>query len=194
MSKRKKRLASERPAFLDQYRRPSDPHSDPNDRRYSREVEEKVQRMRASEFAELAESDDLAVRRVAAERALAEFLLPARRRRFQQLVVTDRGRAKLRAALAHLKDLDPRYQVRIAPSEQTPERIAELLRGTGAPSSCFVLSEKSSVDGKELPLGDALRDVVGCGAGTLVSCVAGQLGYYEGEEQGDRWILHRRAV
>ena len=40
-------------------------------------------------------------------------------------------------------------------------------------------------------LGEALEAVIGHGMGTLVSCVPGVLGFYEGESSGDRCILAR---
>jgi hypothetical protein len=38
-------------------------------------------------------------------------------------------------------------------------------------------------------LSEALREVVGRGMGTFVLCVPGKLGYYEGEDAGERYIL-----
>jgi len=37
----------------------------------------------------------------------------------------------------------------------------------------------------------ALDAIVGAGFGTLVSCVPGRLGYFEGEGQGKRYLLER---
>jgi hypothetical protein len=51
--RRKKKLAGDLAAFLQQYRRPSDAPHDPNDRRYDRELEAKVKRMRPEELDDL---------------------------------------------------------------------------------------------------------------------------------------------
>jgi hypothetical protein len=56
--------------------------------------------------------------------------------------------------------------------------------------SCRILSEDSDLDGKELPLLEALKKVVGYQMGTFLSCVPGKLAYFEDED--DRWILVRR--
>jgi hypothetical protein len=39
----------------------------------------------------------------------------------------------------------------------------------------------------------ALEKVVGQGMGTLLSCIPGELAYYEGQAPADRCILARRA-
>ncbi|HJU69001.1 MAG TPA: hypothetical protein VJ650_12255 [Gemmatimonadaceae bacterium] len=51
--------------------------------------------------------------------ALALFLLPARRDRFRKLLISERGRAKLRSQLAHFRDLDPKVCEHIPPSHQS---------------------------------------------------------------------------
>jgi hypothetical protein len=61
----------------------------------------------------------------------------------------------------------------------------------GAPETCYALSEDSELDGKEIPLSEALKEVVGCGMGTFLSCLAGRLAYFEDED--GRWILERRV-
>jgi hypothetical protein len=53
------------------------------------------------------------------------------------------------------------------------------------------LAEDAALDGRELALGDALSRVVGRGMGAFVSCVPGQLGYFEGEGPHERWLLSR---
>jgi hypothetical protein len=54
------------------------------------------------------------------------------------------------------------------------------------------VSEDPDIDGKRLPLDEALLLVVGAGNGTLLSCVPGLLAYYEGEGPGDRFLLARK--
>jgi hypothetical protein len=42
-------------------------------------------------------------------------------------------------------------------------------------------------------LRDAINQILGVGHGTLLSCVPGRLGYFEGEDPGERYILERRG-
>lgn len=41
-----KKIKKEIGAFIKQYQRKSDPHIDPNDRRYDRKIEQKIKRMK----------------------------------------------------------------------------------------------------------------------------------------------------
>ena len=60
----------------------------------------------------------------------------------------------------------------------------------GAPETCYALSEDSDLDGKELPLVDALSEIVGACMGTFLSRIPGKLGYFE--DEGQHWILEHR--
>jgi hypothetical protein len=129
-----------------------------------------------------------------AETVIRAFIRAERSPRYLALLAKRGGREKLRAQLAHLPDLDLRFAHPIPGSEANPVAIARLLLAKGAPGTCYCLSESAALDGKVLPLTNALEQVVGYGIGTLLSCVPGQLAYFEGEEQGRRFILSRAAV
>jgi hypothetical protein len=68
--------------------------------------------------------------------------------------------------------------------------ILETLRSKGAPEKCFAISEDDDLDGKELFLSDALKEIVGRGIGTFLSCIPGRLAYFEDED--GRFILERK--
>lgn len=63
------------------------------------------------------------------------------------------------------------------------------MREKGGGENCYVISTNWELDGKELSLREALEGIVGSGFGSYVSCIAGKLGYYEGEKAGERYIL-----
>ena len=125
---------------------------------------------------------------------LAAFIAPERRDRYLTLLASTKGRVKLRARLAHLRDLDDRYARLVPPSDQHPGAIAALLRAAGAPATCYLLSEAAALDGREMQLEDALEEVVGGGLGTFVSCLPGRLAYFEGEDPGARYVLSRGSL
>ncbi len=54
-----------------------------------------------------------------------------------------------------------------------------MLRKRGAPSTCYVLAANHVLDGREMPLAQALDAIIGMGDGAFVSCIPGQLGLYE---------------
>lgn len=65
----------------------------------------------------------------------------------------------------------------------------DLLKAKGAASTCYVMSENTKLDGREMELEAALKKTVGYQMGTLISCVPGKLAYFEDED--GRWILER---
>ena len=77
----------------------------------------------------------------------------------------------------------------IKPSQQNPDSIYAILRSLGASETCYVISE-STFDGEEMELLAALQEVVGSGMGTVISCLPGRLGYFEGEWK-ERYILQK---
>lgn len=117
------------------------------------------------------------------------FIAPDRRERYLGLLASARGRAKLRRALAHLHDLDPRCTRELPKGVNTPAEIAAFLSAKGAPDECVLLAEDDALDGRCLPLADALDAVVGRGMGAFISCLPGRLALYEGEGPRERYLL-----
>lgn len=105
--------------------------------------------------------------------------------------VPARRRKLIAELLAGVDSFDPRC-VRPVPSGlQGTGDIELLLRSRGAPSTCHVMSENGALDGRKLPLAEALAEIVGWGASSLLSCRPGRLAYFEGEEPGERYLLER---
>ncbi len=119
------------------------------------------------------------VQRPRRERALLSLANPKKRRKFVD-------------EFAHRGTyvLAPECLRGIQPNEQHPDSIYAILRSLGASDSCYIISESSSLDGKEMELLPALKKVVGYGMGTVISCLPGRLGYFEGELR-ERYILQK---
>jgi hypothetical protein len=122
---------------------------------------------------------------------ILSFIIPVRQDRYLEMLAKPKRRKDITESLAHFKHLDMRHAVQILPRQQHAADIFQLLRLKGAPETCYALSEDSELDGKEIPLSEALKEVVGCGMGTFLSCLAGRLAYFEDED--GRWILERRV-
>ena len=125
------------------------------------------------------------------ESLINAFVRSKKRSRFIEFLGSPKRRPKFLAKLYHFADLDSRYLVPIPPAEQGAKNIAALLTKRGAPSLCHVISTSSELDGRDLNLLEVLEQVVGFGEGTLISCIRGRLGYFEGESA--RLILERSA-
>lgn len=119
------------------------------------------------------------------------FIVPAKRQRLVELLGRPKRRRDVLRTLHHFADLDPRFINRITPAEDSAEGIEALLRSKGAPDRCYAISTDSDLDGRTVALREALTRICGLGHGTLLSCVPGSLGYFEGEEIGERYVLER---
>ncbi len=122
---------------------------------------------------------------------IRSFFVASKQKRLTSLLANPKRRRTALNTLYHCRDLNTRYVIRLSSDAHTPNQIAEALQRLGAPSTCWVVSTATVLDACELPLLMALKAIIGSGEGNLVSCVPGKLAYFEGEEAGDRCILHR---
>ncbi|HAD82453.1 MAG: hypothetical protein A2509_08745 [Candidatus Edwardsbacteria bacterium RIFOXYD12_FULL_50_11] len=123
------------------------------------------------------------------EQFIRAFIIKEKKERYLTLLQTQKGRHKITRRLAHSSDIDNKC-IRLIPNhEQTPNKIYKILKQRNAPEICHVISEDVKIDNKDLPLEEALVNIIGKGSGTILSCIPGQLGYYEGEDQNERYII-----
>lgn len=120
---------------------------------------------------------------------VAAFIKRNKRDRYRELVSDARLRHKFTSQLPHFKDFDPKYRLPIPSSKLFVEKIARELDKRRSPKFVFVISEDPALDGKELPLVEALQEIVGRGMGAVISCVPGRLAFVETEDE--RFILER---
>ena len=123
--------------------------------------------------------------RVAHEEGVVRaFIQKNKQQRCLSFLVNPKHRRKFTFELAHFKWLDQRF-AKVIPSRvaHTVEEIASLLRTKGSGGTVWVISEDSTIDGRELELEVALRHIWGRGMGTILSCVPGRLGYFEDEDE-----------
>jgi hypothetical protein len=121
------------------------------------------------------------------------FVVPERRARVLELLSRPKSRQKQLDRLNHTPDLDPRFCAQIASGHQSNSEIERLLRDHGAPDEVYVFSSYPKFDRWCAPLNSAISKVVGFGFGSIISCLPGQLAYYEGESPRQRYILRRHA-
>src|SRR5271156_2928005 len=124
------------------------------------------------------------------EELVKAFFAPTKHERYLEIIAKPKKRQKFLRELGHFKDLDPRFSFTLPKDVRTAEEIAAFLKKKGAPPSCSMTSEYSKLDGKEMLLLEALREIVGRQMGTFLSCIPGKLAYFEDED--GRWILEHR--
>lgn len=120
---------------------------------------------------------------------IGAFVKRSKRDRYREILSTPRLRHKFINQLAHFTDFDPEYRVPIPSNKLFVENIALELQRRHSPSVVFAISEDPTLDGKELPLLEALKETVGSGMGTVLSCIPGRLAFVETEDE--RFILER---
>jgi hypothetical protein len=119
------------------------------------------------------------------------FIVAPKRDRYLQLLASPNRRRDFLDRLNHQLDYDAAFAAPIPADQQSASGIALLLTQRGAPATCHLISSDSALDHRDLPLSEALDQVVGFGFGTVVSCIPGRLAYYEAEDAGERYILSR---
>ena len=122
------------------------------------------------------------------ERIIALFVRKEKRERMLFLGARPARRSELVDALLHdTRSLDRLRLVALGATETEIAGIASRLRvALDAPAHC--ISHIDEIDGRELPLGDALRACVGRQRDTIVFCIAAERAYYENHE-GERFVL-----
>jgi hypothetical protein len=123
------------------------------------------------------------------EGIVKSFIIRERQSRYLEFLNRLKRRASFTGELAHFKHLDPAFAQPVPPSDQTVAGISKLLKEKRAPENCWAISESSELDGQLFPVVDALKEVLGRGIGTFLSCTPGVLGYFEDEDV--RFILYR---
>ncbi len=129
------------------------------------------------------------------ESPICLLLAKTHRARYRQQLAKGAGKArdKFVEGLYHLLQADDRFARKVPASTDTVEWILDELRRRGAPEACYIISANADLDGRLMPLPEALGEVHAMQMGTLISCIAGQLAYYEGEDPHERYVLHRRV-
>ncbi len=121
------------------------------------------------------------------------FFRPRKRERYCEMLSNPRRRRKFVDELAHFGDFDPVYRLPIPSKKLHAWNIRAELEFRRSPDSVYAISEDPALDQKELPLAEALEQIVGRGMGTILSCLPGQLAFVETEDE--RYILeHPRSA
>jgi hypothetical protein len=120
---------------------------------------------------------------------IAAFMKRSKRNRYREILSNPRLRRKFTHELAHFTDFDPKYRLPIPSNKLFINNIAIELKKRHSPNIIFAISEDPALDQKELPLVEALEQIVGRGMGAVLSCIPGRLAFVETEDE--RFILER---
>lgn len=122
------------------------------------------------------------------------FVVRGRQERYLYLLENSKRRKKFTDELGHFRWFDPRFASPV-PWKVDPalslwgkhlqgiSNISKLLRSKGAGDTCWVISQRSCIDGQEMELDAAVEAVNSNGSGSILCCVPGKLAYFNGEEE-----------
>lgn len=119
------------------------------------------------------------------------FLTSEKRARWSQYLADPKRRkeilARLSVGLPFMSDLGTEV-----PGEQDfPMELEKLLRAQRAGPTCHVIADGLKIDGRELPLSEALRAICMHERAAVLSCLPGRLAYYKPSSPGRGIILER---
>lgn len=126
----------------------------------------------------------------AEEATIRAFVVAAKRERLLALLANTKRRAEACETLNHFADWDARYTVPVDASAD----VLALLRKFGAPPVCHVVSDSPELDGRDMPLSEAVRACEDWSFASVLCCVPGGLAFYFDEVAAPRErLLLRRA-
>ncbi len=126
------------------------------------------------------------------EKFVASFIQKERRERAHFLLRDPAKRHEFTAKLAQVRWLDERFLTHITGDiAHTAAELVALLKQNGASSTVWVISEDRTIDGRQLPIDDAMSSIWGVSKGTVLSCVPGKLAFLRGEAMKSEYLLKR---
>ena len=120
---------------------------------------------------------------------IGAFVKRSKRDRYREILSNPRLRHKFTNQLAHFTDFDPKYRLSIPSNKLFVNNIAVELQKRQSPNIVFAISKDPALDQKEVPLVQALKQIVGRGMGAVLCCLPGRLAFVETEDE--RFILER---
>jgi hypothetical protein len=114
---------------------------------------------------------------------VSSFVTKDKKDRFLQFLDNPKRRKDLLKELSHFKHFEARYIKRISGKDENESYIYSFLKENGATEECYIISENRQLDAKSFKLRDAIGETLGRGFGTIISCKAGLLIYFEGEDE-----------
>lgn len=119
------------------------------------------------------------------------FLVSGKRARWIQFLSDPKRRREVLGRLDHHLPLLPGIGTEVPPERDFPTELELLLRSRGAGPTCHVLVDGLRIDGRELPLAQALREICLHPGGAVLSCLPGRLAYYKPASPGCGILLER---
>lgn len=118
----------------------------------------------------------------AEEATVRAFVVPAKRDRLLTLLGSPKRRPQACDSLNHFADWEARFAQRV---ESSADALV-VLRKAGAPAQCHVISNAPDLDGRDMPLDDAVSACEGYPFASVLCCLPGKLAFFVDEVAAPR--------
>jgi hypothetical protein len=119
------------------------------------------------------------------------FITSEKQARWAQFLSNSKRRKEILNQLNHNLPYIPTLGIEVPGKQDFPAEIERLLKAKGAGPICHVIVDGLKIDGKELPLAQALNELCMHEFGGVLSCIPGRLAYYKPESPNHGIILER---
>lgn len=119
------------------------------------------------------------------------FITSEKRARWLQFLSDPKRRQEILGRLNHNLPFISGFGAEVPGDQDFPSELERRLKALGAGPTCHVMVEGLKMDGRELPLSEALHGICMHGSGAVLSCIPGRLAYYRPASPGAGFILER---
>ena len=119
------------------------------------------------------------------------FIVKGKQERYLTLLA-GRKRREILDRFNHVLDFEPKFAAVIPREMRTVEKVTRLLRERGAAQTCHVMVDSLDIDGEDLPLEDALAQVIAHDFGSVLCCLPGRLAFHKAEAIEQSWYVFER--
>lgn len=119
------------------------------------------------------------------------FIRSEKRARWAQALADHRRRGEFLDQLNQNLPYLHEFATDVPGSQDFPGELLRLLQAKGAGPRCHVIADGLKIDGRELPLAEALNEIFLNRFGAVLSCLPGRLAYYKPESPRRGVLLER---
>ena len=120
------------------------------------------------------------------------FIVKDKQERYLQFLASPKRRREILDRFNHVLDFDPKFAALVPKELRTADKLAQLLRRHGAPETCHVMADSLDIDGEDVPLRDALAEVIAHDFGSVLCCLPGSLAFHKAEIIEQAWYIFER--
>ncbi len=122
------------------------------------------------------------------------FLTSEKRARWSQYLADTKRRKEILARMSVGLPFISELGTEVPGELDFPMELEKLLKAKGAGPACHVIVDGLKIDGRELPLSEALRAICMHERAAILSCLPGRLAYYKPSSPGRGIILERHLA